>query len=47
MDFDLTWFPEEPDMNHWEYYSLMNMPFQNKLTKRWIREILYKSNTSL
>lgn len=47
MDFDLTWFPEEIDMNHCEYYSLMNMPFQNKLTKRRIREIFYGSNFSL
>lgn len=47
MAFDLTRFPEETDMNHCEYYSLMNMPFQNKLTKRWIREILYRSNISL
>lgn len=31
MDFDLTQFPEETDMNHCEYYNLMNMPFQNKL----------------
>lgn len=47
MDFDLTWFPEETDMNYCEYYSLMNMPFQNKLTKGKIREILYRSNILL
>jgi len=47
MDFDLTWLPEEIDMNHCEYYGLMNMPFQNKLTKSRIREILYSINISL
>lgn len=31
MDFDLTQFPEETDLNHCEHYNLMNMPFQNKL----------------
>lgn len=51
MVFDLTSFPEETDMNHCEYRSLMNMSFQNKLTKRrlekYFTEVISHCNNDL